>query len=172
MSTIPVNLLVNRSAIERITGVAARRIVSFELQFDDLVIVTIKPTRAEPVTRIHVINMAQLEADFENHRRQAGAELVLLNTIARSNSTVYFVEGNSGNVYQITDRLGSLECECMDWREHQTVCKHGWAVLHSLGHDSLEAWIKSRRVALLPVEKMPVNAGRVAPTYFKGKSID
>jgi hypothetical protein len=172
MSTIPIKLLVNRSAIERITGVPARRIVSFELQFDDLVIVTVKPSRAEPAPRIKVINMAQLEADFESHRHQAGAELVLLNTIARSNSTVYFVEGNSGNVYQITDRLGSLECECMDWREHQTVCKHGWAVLHSLGHDSLEAWIKSRPVAVQPIEKMPVNAGRVAPTYFRGKSID
>lgn len=169
MSTIPLQLVLNRSAIERVTGVPARRIARFELQFDDLIIIEVKPSRAEPAPKIKVIRLAQLEAEFHNYRSEAGRSLVLLSSRSQGSTTLYQVEGHGGDLYQVAERSGHLSCPCADYKEHQTICKHGWTVLHTLGYGSLAELPQRQPV---PVAEMPVNAGRERPTTFRGKPID
>lgn len=175
MSTIPLNLMLNRSAIERITGISARRIVSFELQFDDLIIVEVKPNRVEPAPKIKVLTLAQVEAAFHEYRREAARSLILLSSRTNGRGTIiHQVEGQGGDVYLVEESEMHLACTCEDWHLHQTLCKHGWNVLQTLQCESLAELRRLRRKTAkpVPVAEMPINAGRPAPKFIRGVSID
>jgi hypothetical protein len=176
MTTIPLSLILNRSAIERLTGVPARKITSFELQFDDLVIVTVKPSRLEPAPKPIILELAQLENQFHEFRRDGGRSLVLLTSRTTGRGTiVHQVEGQGADVYLVEESKTHLACTCEDWHQHATVCKHGWCVLHTLQCDSLlELWqLRSQpEPAPVPVAEMRSSFGREKPKFFRGVSID
>jgi hypothetical protein len=171
MSTLPLSLVLTRAAISRITGVLPRYITSFELEFDDLICVRIKPTRANMKPKPIILSLAQLEAEFHRFRSDGARSLVCMSSRTTSRGTiVHQVEGQGADVYLVEESETHLACVCEDWHLHATVCKHGWAILQTFKCESLTELRQLRRK---PAEVTNTIAfGRPKPTMFKGVSID
>lgn len=176
MFTIPQSLVLNRAAIQRITGIPARRIESFEIEFDDLVCVWIKPSRTDKSPKPVHVSMAELEEEFHRFRRESSKSLVVLSSrpsLATKGAMIHRVEGHGGDVYLVEESSQHLACNCEDWHQHTTVCKHGWAVLNAYGASSLFELRRDRSET--EHEAMAAIArrySRPAPKTFKGVAID
>jgi hypothetical protein len=171
MSTLPLSMVLTRAAISRITGVLPRYITSFELEFDDLICVRIKPTRANPQPKPIILNLMQMETEFHRFRQEGGRSLVCMSSRTTGRGTIiHHVEGQGADVYLVEESDTHLACECEDWHQHTTLCKHGWSVLQKFNCRSLlELW-QLRKQATKP--EPAIQFSRPAPKLFGGVPID
>jgi hypothetical protein len=170
MSNLPLSLVLTRATISRITGVLPRYITSFELEFDDLICVRIKPTRQNMKPKPIILNLAQMEAEFHAFRQAGGRSLVCLSSRTNGRGTIiHQVEGQGADVYLVEESELHLACVCEDWHLHATVCKHGWCVLHSLNCSSL---LELRQLRKKTAEPNPIQFSRSRGKTFKGICIE
>ena len=87
--------------------------------------------------------------DYQEFRRKGSQELT-----AQEITPGRFAVPSSGgrDFYRVTVLEKSIPCSCKDYEQQfrflkeRAVCKHGYAVLRQLGHDSLEEMIAGNQV--------------------------
>jgi hypothetical protein len=179
MNTIPLSLLVNRAAIARVACIEPRRILEFGQEFDGLVVARIKPTKADPRGAL-VYSMEQMIAEFHRFRRENSRSLVVMGAPVRTMLGLrHRVEGAGADIYFVEERAGRLNCNCEDYHQHETLCKHGWAVLNSLGCNSLlelqamrQKEAKAARISSEWPGAVAPLASRSKPKTYKGVAIE
>lgn len=178
---IPMSLIVNRSNVERISDIPARKIQKLLISdCGEFVCVFIKPTKSQPEPEPQVVLMSALEQEFHDYRKRSAEGLIVLYTTQKPYGLCHYVEGQSGTEYTVIECPQLLRCNCEDWQQHETLCKHGWAVLHSLGCSSLlELWAlrkREREAAQAQPIAQRIDAAsqrsRPRPTTIRGVSID
>lgn len=94
---------------------------------------------------INVADPLEFQQDFVDFRQQRSREILL----SRLTKTLYACKSAAHDqVYSVVLEADGLRCNCKDWEiqseqgiEHPC-CKHGYAVLRSLGCDSLQDYLK------------------------------
>ena len=154
--SLPRNLVYSKAAAARILGVSVGRIVEIRV-YDRAVWTLIKGRRPQFMSK------RKFEKEFIDFRREAGK---LLNVLGMSRSrfgTVWTVEGR-GDCYQVELNGDRLNCNCEDFHQHEEVCKHGWAVLHSRECNTI-AELKAHLICDRNVERYPAPAVLIAEDY-------
>lgn len=172
MINLPLSLVVNRAAIARVTGLKPTQIKEIE-RAGDRVHVTVKRPRkdAERIT----LTLKLLEAAFHQFRKEGGRTLVVLaSRQQRDGRVIHVVEGSKAVEYLVEEDHSRLSCTCEDFQAHETLCKHGWAVLWALGvaetAEPLNELVRLRQQQR-DIRNTPV-VSRPRPQQVRGVSID
>ncbi len=136
------HLYINAAAAKRILGLPASRKIEFlDVRNDRL---TVQWKDREGLHQVVLVN-AQFEAEFQRVRRE-GAKECLARPLDRSKfGERYEVTGTQGDLYFVETSDRAIACTCQDWFQHETICKHGYAVLSLLGLATFEQLQVARR---------------------------
>ena len=134
INQIPHNLIFNKSAIARILGIPPSQITEWEERGNRLINISLKGNAIKRLGCTCTLTAKQLEDEFHRYRMEAGAELEAFHAGESRYGDRWDVRSSRGDIYQVEIVDGHYRCICEDWHQHQTRCKHGWAV-----HFSLEA---------------------------------
>lgn len=152
------SLVINKSAAARILSVATR-IVQEVREFAFTVWVWVKGQRPRFMSK------SAFQREFIRFRREAGKLLQVLSSHRSAFGTCFKVEGST-DFYWVEAQTDRVVCTCEDFNTHRQPCKHQYAVLHSLGLDSLESLILKYRAS------GRLTTDRTGNTRYNGRSID
>jgi hypothetical protein len=111
---IPESLLINKSAISRITSIPVNQIIQIKTsRINGKVVVLLKDGEV-------VLTIKELKDEFHRYRREAGSKL----KARRISENLWNV-----NDYRIEVLGKRYKCECKDHQNHGNYCKHIWAVI-------------------------------------------
>jgi hypothetical protein len=131
MSNLPLSLIANRANVARVTGLKPQHVKEIQVK-GDRASVLIKRPRQEP--ELITLKLELLEAAFHVFRKEGGRSLVVLASQQQPDGRVlHLVEGTLATNYYVEENHSRLTCTCEDFQTHETLCKHGWAVLWMLG---------------------------------------
>lgn len=118
---IPESLLINKSAISRITSIPVNQIIQIKnsSRINGKVKVVLKDGKEI------ILTIKELKDEFHRYRMN-GAKLLEARPISKN---LWNVKGKT-NTYRV-EVLGSnrYRCECKDHQNHGNYCKHIWAVI-------------------------------------------
>ncbi len=141
-------LLYSAAAIRRLLDLPASASVQIK-EFGQVLWVWVKGKRPT------FISKADLKQHFVQHRQAEAQNLAVVDWLRTPER--YTVKGQSGKDYLVTCANTDLSCNCADYQRQISTfgrgcCKHGYAVLHHLGYDSLQAYQADRQ----PQQTQPV----------------
>lgn len=136
------NLIYSQSAAERILNLPPFSVVKVELIDSQ----QIKVTTAKK--QEYCISRPKFLQHFA-HIRQLRAKKL---QVSRGNYRNLFIVTNPENnhCYRVRTTATKVECKCRDYQKQQEIlskgcCKHGYAVLQTLGFDSLSNYLNRER---------------------------
>jgi SWIM zinc finger len=132
------NLFVNASAAKRILGLPASRKIEFRYVGDRTVIVWEKTLGEVSLDR------EEFEQHFVEFRRQGAKECIATPHRKTQDAEIFQVTGTNGTPYYVECNSEAIACTCEDWQVHESICKHGWAVLSLLGLSDFEGYVQAR----------------------------
>jgi len=170
MSNLPLSLIANRANVARVTGLKPQHVKEINV-VGDRAHILIKRPRKEPEQI--TLKLDLLEAAFHQFRKASGRSLVVLaSAVQRDGHVIHTIEGAQGIDYRIEEDHARLTCTCEDFQMHETLCKHGWAVLWALGvaehPQPLNALVKLRQQQRDEAPPAPLPR----PKKVRGLSID
>jgi len=130
---LPRALVITRSEIARVLRCIPSHITAIEDR-NSHVVVTLKRDAAARLGSTCTITLDRLETEFHRYRMESGADLEAYHAGDGHFGDRWDVRGSNGDLYQVEIVGDHFRCNCEDWHQHQTRCKHGWAV-----HFTIEA---------------------------------
>ena len=166
------NLFFNLASVARIAEVPVDSIDRFEI-WDRVILVIFKKNRG--LRPRFLSNMLFYSSFVEDRKSRSKSIQVTPNAFA---DRIYTARNESNDHTYTVIAAESIECQCADYRAQvafvgRGCCKHGYAVLRSLGFSSLSEWqaIERIRKNRTPAD-WPQFAPRPRPTIVNGRSID
>lgn len=135
----PKNFIYSRAAVARMLGIASQLVKKVEV-WANCIFVIVQGRRPRFWKKASFTN------HFVDHRK---FEARYYEVSAKSDSK--FEVWNSKSSYQLEAFQTEIKCPCEDYNNQQRIfkgkgcCKHGYAVLHSLGFDRLSEYIKNHQ---------------------------
>ena len=166
------NLFFNLASVARIASTPIDSIDRFEV-WESLVAVVFKKGWG---LRPKFLSKKKFYSSFVEDRKSRSKSIqVTPNAFA---DRIYTARNESNDHTYTVIAAESMECQCADYRNQiafigKGCCKHGYAVLKSLGFSSLSDWqaIERIRKNRTPAD-WPQFAPRPRPTIVNGRSID
>lgn len=124
---LPYNLVFNKSAIARLLRVPPSTIADFAV-LDSITNVFLKAAPGSSRGTVATVKNSGLEHEFHRFRMDAGADLEAHLVGDGHFGERWDVPGSKGDTYKVEVAENEYRCTCEDWHQHQTKCKHGWAV--------------------------------------------
>lgn len=142
------HLFVNAAAAKRILDIPASKKIEIAATNDGA---TVTYTDKQG-THTRDISRAEFEYEFERVRRE-GAKECIARLVGRDRYGDRFeVTGATGDLYFVEVNSEAIACSCEDWHQHQSVCKHGYAVLSFFSlSTNLDAYFNAQRLAIAVV---------------------
>ena len=166
------NLFFNLASVARIAEAPIALIDRFEV-WDHTVLVIFEKGRG---LRPKFLSKKVFYSSFVEDRK---ARSRLIETTQNPFADKIFTARNPANGHTYTVIVGdSVECQCADYRAQLSFigkgcCKHGYAVLRSLGFSSLSDFQAIERMKRSPAPSdWPQFTPRPRPTIVNGRSID
>ena len=166
------NLFFNLASVARIAEVPVDSIDRFEI-WDRVILVIFKKNRG--LRPRFLSNMLFYSSFVEDRKSRSKSIQVTPNAFA---DRIYTARNESNDHTYTVIAAESMECQCADYRNQiafigKGCCKHGYAVLRSLGFSSLSDWqaIERIRKNRTPAD-WPQFTPRPKPTVINGRSID
>jgi hypothetical protein len=134
MSRSAASLVYNAAAVRRILGLAEGAVVVVREWFS-VVWVWVKGRKPQ------LWSKARFKRHFADFRRQSAQLLTVMPSVGSE-----FAVLGAGSEYQVLVLTGEVRCQCRDYTQQRSLgsrrcCKHGYAVLSSLGYNSLSAYL-------------------------------
>jgi hypothetical protein len=165
------SLFFSLASVSRISGVPAHLIDRFEV-WEKVVFVVFQKGHG---MRPRFLSKKSFYLSFVEDRKARSRSIVITpNAFAHR---VYTARNpTNGHAYTVI-MSDSVECQCADYRAQiafggRGCCKHGYAVLSSLGFKSLSDWQLSERMKRPPAPAHWPTTPRQKPTIVNGRSID
>jgi len=146
------SLLYSKTAIARMECVNAEDILRLEV-WHSVVFVIIRGRRpkfySKKAFKVHFVQL-----------RQARAK-ALVATQNVFNPNIFYVRNETkGTAYTVNFFTGGAVCECEDWKNQSqffgmAACKHIYAALNQLNHNSLRTYIEERRAIARAIVESP-----------------
>ena len=166
------NLFFNLASVARIAEAPIDSIDRFEI-WDRVILVIFKKGRG--MRPRFLSNLLFYSSFVEDRKARSRSITVTPNAFANR----VFTARNTANGHTYTVIVGdSVECQCADYRSQisfvgRGCCKHGYAVLRSLGFSSLSDFQAIERMKRTPAPSdWPQFTPRPKPTVINGRSID
>ena len=166
------NLFFNLASVARIAEVPIDSIDRFEV-WEKVTMCVFKKGRG--LRPRFLSNMLFYSSFVEDRKSRSKSIQVTQNLFA---NRVYTARNpTNGNTYTVI-ASDAIECQCADYRAQlafigKGCCKHGYAVLRSLGFSSLSDFQAIERMKRTPAPSdWPQFAPRPRPTIVNGRSID
>ena len=166
------NLFFNLASVARIAEVPIDSIDRFEV-WESLVAVVFKKGWG---LRPKFLSKKAFYSSFVEDRK-ARSRLIEVTPNPFANR-VYTARNTTSNHSYTVIVSDAIECQCADYRSQiefigKGCCKHGYAVLRSLGFSSLSDWQAIERMKRTPAPAdWPQFTPRPRPTIVNGRSID
>lgn len=154
---------VNASAAKRILGLPQSRKIEISVEATAIRI----SYRDRQSAKTATLTPDQFAAEFERSRRESAKECIATPHKRGPWGELFKVVGSAGEVYYVEASDRALACTCEDWHQHESICKHGYAVLALVGCTSLEAYQQARAIAF----PRPVHSTN-RPAQIKGISVE
>lgn len=137
---------INASAAKRILGLPQSRKIEFAYIGSECIVIKDVKSGAE-----YSVTRAQFAAEFSRYRQEGAKECIATPHKRGGWGEMYAVVGTRGDVYYVEASDRALSCTCEDWHQHESICKHGHAVLNLLGLSSFEQYQQARaKVTFIP----------------------
>lgn len=170
---LPHHLVFNQAAIARILRVPPRQINNWQCNLSNEVLVSLKDGGSA------ILKPAQMEEEFHRYRMKSGSDLEAYHAGQGYYGDRWDVRGSKGDIYQVEIVGDHYRCTCEDWHQHQTRCKHGWAVhftieatrklsCHDCGHWTTNNGGHCTLRAKADLEQLPINHAEVCHVLIVG----
>lgn len=166
------NLFFNLASVARIAETPVTSIDRFEV-WESLVLVVFKKGDG---LRPKFLSKKMFYSSFVEDRKARSTTIAVTQNLFADR--VYTARNESnGHAYTVI-ASDAIECQCADYRAQvafvgRGCCKHGYAVLRSLGFSSLSEWQTIERLRRSPAPAdWPQFTPRPRPTIVNGRSID
>ena len=166
------NLFFNLASVARIAEVPVDSIDRFEI-WDRVILVIFKKNRG--LRPRFLSNMLFYSSFVEDRKSRSKSIQVTPNAFA---DRIYTARNESNDHTYTVIAAESMECQCADYRNQiafigKGCCKHGYAVLRSLGFSSLSDFQAIEKMKRTPAPSdWPQFTPRTKPTIINGRSID
>ena len=166
------NLFFNLASVARIAEVPVDSIDRFEI-WDRVILVIFKKNRG--LRPRFLSNMLFYSSFVEDRKSRSKSIQVTPNAFA---DRIYTARNESNDHTYTVIAAESIECQCADYRAQvafvgRGCCKHGYAVLRSLGFSSLSDFQAIEKMKRTPAPSdWPQFTPRPKPTIVNGRSID
>jgi hypothetical protein len=165
------SLFFSLASVSRISGVPAHLISRFEIWEKVILVVFKKGHKLRP----RFLSKKSFYLSFVEDR-QARSRSITVTKNAFADKV--FTARNESNDHAYTVIVSDVvDCQCADYRAQiafggRGCCKHGYAVLRSLGFSSLSDWQTIERMKRPPAPAHWPTAPRERSTIVNGRSID
>ena len=166
------NLFFNLASVARIAEVPVDSIDRFEI-WDRVILVIFKKGRG--LRPRFLSNLLFYSSFVEDRKARSKSIQVTPNAFA---DRIYTARNESNDHTYTVIASDAIECQCADYRSQisfvgRGCCKHGYAVLRSLGFSSLSDFQAIERMKRTPAPSdWPQFTPRTKPTIINGRSID
>lgn len=137
------HLFCNAAAAKRILGLPASRKITIAATNEGAT-VTYADRKGEHTA---TITRCQFEYEFERVRREGAWECIARPVASTRYGDKYEVTGAKGDLYFVEVNSEAIACSCEDWHQHETICKHGYAVLSLYSIANLDVYFAARKLA-------------------------